>query len=613
MESIDDIRAGSSNNPISISSSSATPLETASSLSSDYGLDIGRALDAIQAKSDRRNANAKSSSSRDKLPPRRPVNNGKRRMLDETLVNEPDYSEPRKKPRSLARSSSQTKLDAFVISSPSNSTRTATDSRRSGTARDNNTSLRHSTSSSTVRSIPSSQPKPAKASSSRSRLDGSSAEMPIEVSDDSLPRATTATSSSVRQRPRSRTRSRQPSAQVQASTPGGSRGKALGQSSSRSKNVSRGMDDDDIQVLYVAPPSTTSRGRSRTRGSVTVSPQKPTSNSRILVPETVISPSRRGVLVPETVISPVRARSKRSASAVGGRQDSLVPDSVTSARVGSLEPEERRSSRARSAATPEERQERQRRANMRMLTPTPKAPLPSILEGLGKTPTPKKPTKDIPLPARSASSKRQLFPAAVALDEESYRPSSRSAFARPLNASKAAAYQANRPRRSVPEQGKYALPAIDTPIEQWPSRPGTTHTPKPSRKEKRPESKSKTPAAAQPAEEPMAVDAPAAPATPKRQRSRSASSCLTPLPPTQLPARSPRSSLVPIRAASPPPPPSQLTVVLEEPSPNGDKQPQEVNGSTGPAVSANDGTSSETDMDNADSELGVSLLTLTAC
>lgn len=639
MVSLDDTR-GELSNPIFISSSSGTPFtETASSVSSSGTMDLNRALKDLGT-NERRNTNARASSSRAKPTPPRTysVANGKRRMDDETLFTGIDFATQRKKVRHQPKSSSQTTLAAFVLTSPGSKTRVRGETRPIPPSRADTSALsRNTASTATTRSRPPSQNNQPSSSKSRRMLGGGSAEDPIPIeSDDSLPRASHASSEPVLTR---RSRSRQPSGPAPV-TPGKSQRKVANGSLSHNPRqpqpIRLDLDDDDdddiVEVVDEAPPNF---NHIRSRGSVTASPQKPFVNRRILVPETVASSSRAHILVDET--APPSSRNARSTSTMVASQTSVVPDTAKSPTpcftVDSDDRGEasvRHSSRARSAETPEARQERQRRANRKALTPAPTPPLPSILEGLGKTPTPKKP-KDVPKMAQrdlNSATKRRLF-AAPNPDDESYRPNPGTALARPVKASKVAAFQASRPRRSMPEQGKYTLPSVDTPIEQWPTRPGTTHKPQTSKKQgertsrtptvSEPKAAAPPPAPASPERQRSLLSKPPTPAassaakpiarqpepsTPKRQRSRSVSSCLTPLPPTQLPIRNSIDSPG-TRAPLTPPGPS---VFVNEPSPS-DAQPQNIERSpfaTELPELAKGSIASETETDEAGSEYEVS-------
>lgn len=600
MVSLDDAQGGSSN-PIFVPSSSGTPFtDAASSISSVGTMDLNRALQEMGPRSNEgRGSNAVASSSRSKPPPSRTASNsnrnGKRRAIDETLVAGIDFTTAkRRKPRVPQIDDDQSTLTGFLKNSPEAKKR-ARDEMRNGTSSRGGNGLHRNTSTTstaTTSTRPPSQHNPP--SSSRGKLGGRSADDPILVSDDSLPRASHAAHKPVRsRRSESRGHSRQSSAQDRPVGPGRVRGKmADGSRTSREGRPQPiAVNDDDhsndcgIITLDVSPPRFSGH-----RASLTVSPQKPFAK-HTLVPETAPSPSRARVLVEETV--PTRSRNACSTSVMNASQGSVALNSAMSPPPRSLleeleaEHPPRRSSRARSAlsATPEARQERQQRANRKALTPAPTPPLPSILEGLGKTPTPKKPLSKAPPPDFNSATKRRLFTAPNP-DDESYRPNPGTAFARPIKPAQVAAFQASRPRRSLPEKGKYTLPDPDTPIEKWPSRPGTSHAPQTSKKghgaeprpwmqaavepraasrsavlpstPKRPRSESR--ASHTPATADRKADYQVDPSTPARQRSRSVSSCLTPLPPTQLPVRSPHSSRASRSAAHAP------SVIVEEPS-----------------------------------------------
>ncbi|CAK9786493.1 unnamed protein product [Cutaneotrichosporon oleaginosum] len=593
----DDI--GGFNNPIYLSSgSSGTPLnDAASTISSLSDMDLERALRELRA-NDARSGNAKAGPSRIKPPtaPRSPRAAGKRRRIDETLVSGYDYSERSKKKVHPTATASQSTLTTFIKTSPSSKNNSQGDIRLGGPSRNAPSSV---VCQPFPKTAPGSQPapsnQPGSQSSSIRKLGGSSIEDAIELDSDS-PSNPQPASRGHGSRPSSRLRSRPPSVQVKSATPKRQRWRP----NNSSLPIVVSDSDDEIPA-----PRPSQRGLTST-----LSPQKSLRDQRILVPETIVSPVRGRILVDETV--PPRPRNTTTIAT----QTTLVPDSAVSSAGAvvcddSVFPEPgplRRHCRSRSAVTPEERRERQRRANQKAMTPAPIPELPSILDGLAKTPTPKKPApRETAPPPDLNPSRRRLFTAN--LDDESYRPNPGTAFARPVKPAKVAAYQASRPRRSVPEQGKYALPAVDTPIHQWPSKPGTSHnatsskrkstehqskTPAPiERKSKTPvaaQRRSKTPAATErnsktpiPAERksstptissrnrtpalrtpskavaglhspakaaphkqtslapiaPKSVTPSRTPVTSQRRRSRSLSSCLTPLPPTQLPVRSP--------------------------------------------------------------------------
>ncbi|BEJ12124.1 hypothetical protein CspHIS471_0205840 [Cutaneotrichosporon sp. HIS471] len=673
----DDDDIGGSSNPICVSSgSSVTPSnDAASTLSSSGDMDLDGALRELE-RNDSRNAQAGPSRHKP-LRPHPPDVPGKRRMVDETLVSGYDYGEPKRNVRQHTRTPSQTTLMSFIKTSPSTKNRDQADA-PAEPSRNGYPAFQRTPS---FGSLPKSRPAPpAKRngqSSSRRILGGTSAEDAIELSDVSQPsrRPTSPPPSrGLASRPHSRAETRQPS--VQALPPAARR--PPGKMTSNCQPVVVISDSDD---------ETPVAGGARNR-TVTASPRKQLKDSRILVPETVAPPLRGRILVEET--APPRPPN----TAVVASQSYIVPESATSTAPAIVLDNSdesrtrlpRRSSRARSAATPEERQERQRRANERIMTPAPIAELPSILDGLAKTPTPKKPVPKELAPAPDAhSAKRRLFAANANLDDESYRPNPGSVLARPVKPDRAARYQANRPRRSLPVAGKYALRPVDTPIQQWPTRPGTSHTPQarkrksverhtktPGPAERRsPKSpgghssatpvaaerksktlapvglRSQTPVAAQPRSQtrdmrspancpktstpvqqgphspargapskpaspspvaPKAVSDQSGPSTPQHQRSSSMSSCLTPLPLTQLPPGSPASSLPAHSTLRP----ERLEVVREEPSANM-IQP-EGRGSVPvpadpPAVEAVEEADSgyATDYENAGSEFGLDL------
>ncbi|BEI81428.1 hypothetical protein CcaverHIS002_0205880 [Cutaneotrichosporon cavernicola] len=674
----DDDDIGGSSNPICVSSdSSVTPSnDAASTLSRSRDVDLDRALRELE-RNDSRNAQAGSSRHKP-LRPHSPGVPGKRRIVDETLVSRYDYSEPERKVRQHTRTPSQTTLMSFIKTSPSTKNRVQADA-PAGRSRNGDRAFQRTPS---FGSLPTSRlAPPAKRngqSSSRSILGGTSTEDAIELSDVSRRRSRRPTSPppsrGFASRRHSRADTRQPS--VQALPPAARR--PPGKMASNSQPVVVISDSDE---------ETPVAGGAHKR-TVTASPRKELKDPRILVPETVASPLRGRSLVEETVLP------RPPISAVVASQSYIVPESATSSAPAIVLDDSdesrtrlpRRSSRARSAATPEERQERQRRANERIMTPASIAELPSILDGLAKTPTPKKPVPKKLAPAPDANSaKRRLFAANANLDDESYRPNPGSVLARPVKPDRAAWYQANRPRRSLPVAGKYALPPVDTPIQQWPTRPGTSHTPQarkrksaerhiktPGPAERRSpkppgghslatpaaaEPKSKTPAPAgrrsqttvvtqprsqtrdmrspanghkisipvQPGPHSRARAAPSKPAspspvapkdvsdqsgpsTPQHQRCSSMSSCLTPLPLTQIPPDSPAASLQSHSTLRP----ERLEVVREEPSANmnqpGGRGSLPVPAEP-PAVEAVEeaDSGSATDYENAGSEFGLDL------
>lgn len=151
-------------------------------------------------------------------------------------------------------------------------------------------------------------------------------------------------------------------------------------------------------------------------------------------------------------------------------------------------------------------------------------PQSSLLDGLARSPTPKKtaPIKSSPLPTVTRG--KRPFDHIISIDDESWRPppnkTSRSASSRRHQTPEAAI---SRPRRVNTAPGKYTLPAVDTPIHQWPTAPALQVLP------------AKRPAAGRKLPPSKLSDAPL---TPERtSRSRSMSSPLTPLPATQLPER----------------------------------------------------------------------------
>ncbi|GMK54642.1 hypothetical protein CspeluHIS016_0112280 [Cutaneotrichosporon spelunceum] len=451
-------------------------------------MDLDRALRELRG-NDSRNAQAGPSRAKSTRPRSHGVP-GKRRMVDETLVSGYDYAEPKRKVRQHTRAPSQTSLTSFVKTSPSTKNRVQA-GWYAGQSRSGCGSLSGSnTAPSAKRNGPSASTSP------RAILGGGSTEDAIELSDDSLPtERTTAPSAPCElvSQAHSHSQAHQPSLQVLPPTtkrrppPKVARNSQLpiiisdsdeeapivGRPRRQATMISTKKRFYDPRILV--PETAVSHGP---HNQATKIPKKQLYDPRILLPETVVSQRQGRVLVEETVLP-----SPRNTAAVAS-QSSIAPDSPMPAAAavalddsGKSEPQRtRQPKRARSAATPEERQERQRRANERIMTPAPILELPSILDGLAKTPTPKKlaPKESVP-PAAANSAKRRLFAVNANLDDESYRPNPGTVLARPVKPDRAARYQANRPRRSLPVPGQYALPPADTPIQQWPTKPGTLH------------------------------------------------------------------------------------------------------------------------------------------